>query len=202
MLLAVLLYGGLHSLLASNKVKSLAQQAFGQDFMRFYRLIYNAFAILTFLPVLAIPVIWPGLTLYQLSGFWLLLSSLGQLFAIALLIKGLMQTDVWDFLGMRQVFRGENQNDQGLVIHGLYRCIRHPLYAAGLLFIWLTPVMTTSLLVFIIGLSIYILIGSTFEDRRLQKEFGTAYQAYKAQVPRLIPRIGKCLDQKSLDLST
>jgi protein-S-isoprenylcysteine O-methyltransferase Ste14 len=170
--------------------------------MRFYRLFYNAFAIITFLPILAIPVIWPGATLYQFSGFWLLLSSLGQLFAVALLIKGLMQTDVRDFLGMRQVIGGEDQKDQGLVVHGLYRCMRHPLYAAGLLFIWLTPVVTTSLLVFILGLSIYILIGSAFEERRLQEEFGTAYQAYKAQVPRLIPRLGECLDRKSVDLST
>jgi protein-S-isoprenylcysteine O-methyltransferase Ste14 len=202
MLIAVLLYGGLHSLLASKKVKTLVQQTFGQGFMRFYRLIYNTFAILSFLPVLAIAVIWPGPTLYQLSGFWLLLSTLGQVFAIVLLVLGLMHTDIWDFLGLRQVLQGERKSDQGLVVHGLYRCIRHPLYAAGLVFIWLTPVMTTSLLVLILSLSLYIVIGSTFEEKRLQAEFGTAYQTYKAQVPRLIPHLGNCLDRKSVDSST
>ena len=164
--------------------------------MRYYRLIYNAVGLLTFFPVLAIPLLLPGQPLYQLKGVWLGISLLGQSLAVVFLLIGLKQTDPWHFIGVRQLLAGSTDQDNEFVVSGLYRCIRHPLYAAGLVFIWLTPVMTTSLLALVLGLSFYILIGSTFEERRLQGEFGQAYQAYKANVPRLIPHLGKCIGDK------
>jgi protein-S-isoprenylcysteine O-methyltransferase Ste14 len=78
------------------------------------------------------------------------------------------------------------------VINGLYCHVRHPLYSAGLLFIWLSPLMTTSLLALNLGLTLYIIIGSIFEERRLVGQFGQAYVDYQRRVPRLIPRPGKC----------
>jgi protein-S-isoprenylcysteine O-methyltransferase Ste14 len=74
------------------------------------------------------------------------------------------------------------------VTSGLYRWVRHPLYTLGLAFLWLTPVMTTSLLAFNVGMSVYAVIGSIFEERRLLAEFGTAYLEYRRRVPRLLPR--------------
>jgi protein-S-isoprenylcysteine O-methyltransferase Ste14 len=74
-----------------------------------------------------------------------------------------------------------------LVISGLYRYVRHPLYTAGLLFIWLTPVMTTSVMAMNLALTVYIYIGSSFEEQRLVAEYGQSYQQYQKQVPRLIP---------------
>ncbi len=65
--------------------------------------------------------------------------------------------------------------------------MRHPLYSAGLLFIWLTPIMTTSSLALTLGLTAYIYIGSIFEERRLVARFGQAYLDYRRAVPRLIP---------------
>jgi protein-S-isoprenylcysteine O-methyltransferase Ste14 len=72
-------------------------------------------------------------------------------------------------------------------VKGLYRWVRHPLYTAGLLFLWLTPLMTTSILAFNLAMSAYIAIGSVFEERRLVTEFGPAYADYQRRVPRLIP---------------
>ena len=57
----------------------------------------------------------------------------------------------------------------------------------SLLFIWLMPVMTTSVLALNLGLTAYIYIGSLFEERRLVAEFGEPYTAYQRRVPRLIP---------------
>jgi protein-S-isoprenylcysteine O-methyltransferase Ste14 len=190
--LAVAIYGLVHSLLASTAVKSKIQSSLGNRFMQYYRMIYNVLGILTFLPVLAVPAIWPGPILYQLSGIWMAIALLGQVLAVGFLLLSLRQTDVWHFLGVRQLVDGSTKEGQELVVGGLYRCVRHPLYAAGLVFLWLTPVMTTSTLALILSLSLYILIGSVFEEKRLQREFGVAYQAYRNEVPRLIPRLGKC----------
>jgi protein-S-isoprenylcysteine O-methyltransferase Ste14 len=196
-ILAVSLYGLLHSLLASRSAKSWAEQSFGPVAGRVYRLIFNALGLLTFLPVLMIPVFLPGQIIYQLSGIGLILSTLGQAVSVIILVLGLLQTDPWQFIGLRQIIHQPVDGEQRLVISGLYRCVRHPLYLAGLLFIWLIPVMTTSILALNLSLSIYIYIGSLFEERRLQAEFGSSYSEYRARVPRMIPRFRKCFLQQS-----
>ena len=196
-ILAVSLYGLLHSILASRWAKSWAEQSFGPVARRVYRLVFNAIGLLTFLPVILIPGIFPGQTIYQLSGIGLILATLGQAVAVFILILGLLQTDPWHFLGVRQIIHQTMDGEQGLVVSGLYRCVRHPLYLAGLLFIWLLPVMTTSIMVLNLSLSIYIYIGSIFEEKRLQTEFGSAYSEYRTRVPRLLPRFRKCFLQQS-----
>jgi protein-S-isoprenylcysteine O-methyltransferase Ste14 len=69
----------------------------------------------------------------------------------------------------------------------LYRWVRHPLYLWGLVFIWLTPQMTVNRLALVVGFSVYLYIGTFFEERRLVEEFGDDYREYQRQVPRLIP---------------
>ncbi len=184
----VSVYGAVHSLLASVGVKQWARSHFGPRTDRFYRLAYNAFAIVSFLPVFALLVLLPGTRLYQLHLPWSALAILGQAAALMLLIAGLLQTDPWSFLGLRQLTEGPNAEPAQLIVTGLYRWVRHPLYTAGLLLIWLTPVMTTSVLALNLALTLYILVGSRLEERRLAAEFGQAYATYQAAVPALIPR--------------
>jgi protein-S-isoprenylcysteine O-methyltransferase Ste14 len=186
-LLAVALYGILHSLLASPPAKAAARRWLGTPATRLYRLAYNLIAAVTLLPVLAVPAAYPGPTLYRLEPPWQLAALAGQLAALGLLAIGLLQSDVRHFLGLRQLMESEPGEPPALMVKGLYRWVRHPLYTAGLIFLWLTPLMTTSLLAFNFGLSLYILIGSVFEERRLLAEFGQAYADYQKRVPRLIP---------------
>lgn len=169
-------------------MKEAIQNRMGDIAVRGYRLTYNIISVITLLPVLAIPALFPGNRLYQLSSPLLIVSVSGQFIALLLLFISLLQTGALEFLGLRQILTPPQQSESGLVINGLYRWVRHPLYFAGLLFIWLTPVMTTSLLALNIGLTSYIYIGSIFEERRLIHQFGSTYVDYQNQVPRLIPR--------------
>jgi protein-S-isoprenylcysteine O-methyltransferase Ste14 len=187
-LLAIAAYGALHSLLATVWVKRRAATALGSSGRRLYRVSYNLIALLTLLPVLAVPALQPGLTVYRLSWPWAALALAGQGLALFFLVQGLLQTDPWHFLGIRQLLLEADRETPRLVVTGLYRWIRHPLYAAGLAFLWLTPILTVNLLLLNLGLTVYVLIGSHFEDRRLLTEFGPAYASYQARVPRLIPR--------------
>lgn len=187
-LLAVLVYGVVHSFLASLWAKARARRWFGSLADRTYRLLYNIFALVSFLPVLALVGLLPDQTLYTIPFPWALLTSLGQVTAVAVLLLGLFQTDVWSFLGLRQLVQPAAADQPArLVIKGLYRWVRHPLYTAGLVFIWLTPVMTANLLAMNVGLTIYIIVGAILEERKLLREFGQAYMAYCESTPMLVP---------------
>jgi protein-S-isoprenylcysteine O-methyltransferase Ste14 len=186
-LFAVSAYGASHSLFASRWFKSLIHRNTHPWSRRFYRIAYNAVSVLTFLPVLAIVALHPGRLLYRIPSPSHLLSLTLQGAAVAMLILGLTHTDPWRFLGLRQLLQVEGDETQELAVRGVYRWVRHPLYTAGRLFIWTTPVMTTSVMALNLGLSVYLYVGSIFEERRLLGKFGPAYERYRRRVPRMIP---------------
>jgi len=187
-ILAVFLYGLVHSLLALPWAKRRARQWFGPAADRWYRLGYNLFGVISLLPVLALPALLPDQTLYTIPIPWTYLALAGQAAAVVMLVVGVKQTGAWKFLGLQQAFAPEDQSPPRLVLTGLYRWVRHPLYTAGLLFIWLIPVMTANLLALNIGLTIYLIIGALFEERKLVREFGEVYIQYRKVTPMLIPR--------------
>jgi protein-S-isoprenylcysteine O-methyltransferase Ste14 len=185
--IAVLLYGLVHSLLASLEVKSLMRGWFGTLADRFYRLAYNIFATVSILPVLALPVTLPDLTLYTLRFPWALLTTALQGLAVLVLLVGLLQTGLWSFLGLEQLIKPASNKPAIMVVEGLYRWVRHPLYTAALAVIWLIPVMTRNLLALNMGLSLYLVIGAYIEERKLVREFGQVYTEYQERTPMLIP---------------
>jgi methanethiol S-methyltransferase len=187
LIFSVLLWGLIHSLLASLQAKELALRWFGAQFMRFYRLLYNGFSVLSFVPVLAIAALTKSRILYDVPFPWSGLMVLGELLALAGLGIGFLQTDAWEFIGLRQL--GESTAPTRLNTGGLYRYVRHPLYATGLAILWLFPFMTVTILVINVALTVYILIGALFEERKLRREFGQEYMDYAAVTPMLIPFI-------------
>jgi protein-S-isoprenylcysteine O-methyltransferase Ste14 len=131
----------------------------------------------------------PDRTLYTVPAPWMYLMLFGQLLATVGLIIGLLQTDVWEFAGLRQIVSPNDDGNGKLVIKGLYKYMRHPLYTFGLLFIWLTPVMTQNMLIGYSGLTIYIVVGAYFEERKLCREFGEEYAAYQKRTPMILPKL-------------
>jgi protein-S-isoprenylcysteine O-methyltransferase Ste14 len=197
LILSVLVWGIIHSLLASRKAKELFLGWFGETLARFYRLVYNVLSGLSFLPVLVIAAVIPDRKLYSLALPWSALMVFGEFLAVVALVVGFRQTDIWEFFGLRQLTkpssRGHPDNlpmeiAQGhLVTSGLYRYVRHPLYSAGIVFIWLLPVMTVNALAINIALTIYVVVGTHFEERKLRREFGREYTDYAAVTPMFIP---------------
>lgn len=184
--LAVLIWGVVHSATASSEAKEWLRRTLGEAVMRFYRFGYNVFSVISFVPILWLMLVLPDRVLYQIPAPWMYLVLTGQLVAVVLLVVGVLQTDTLSFVGLRQLFEGEERSSE-LVIRGLYRWVRHPLYTAGLLFIWLTPVMSQNSLVVFSAATVYIIVGAFFEERKLEREFGAAYAEYKAATPMLIP---------------
>jgi methanethiol S-methyltransferase len=198
LVLSVLIWGFLHSILASEKVKELAMGWFGEKLARFYRLAYNLLAGLSFLPVLALAAILPDHRLYTVPLPWSALMVAGELLAVVALMAGFQQTDTREFLGLRQMVgeaMGKPPEDpiemarRRLVTTGLYRHVRHPLYTAGMVFIWLLPMMTVNVLAINIGMTVYVVVGAYFEERKLRHEYGREYDDYAAVTPMFIPFI-------------
>ncbi|HBG75038.1 MAG: hypothetical protein A2X25_04470 [Chloroflexi bacterium GWB2_49_20] len=184
---ALFLWSLVHSLLASLKVKSLFARLLGNSTFRYYRLMYNIFAGVSFLPILGLMFIMPDKQVYTIPKPWITVSLLAQILSILVLVIGLKQTGAVDFLGLNVFIEDVKPERQNLNTSGLYRIVRHPLYSAGLVFLWCSPVMTMNYLLVYTCLTVYILIGAYFEERKLLVEYGDVYREYRQNVPMLIP---------------
>ncbi len=69
----------------------------------------------------------------------------------------------------------------------LHRYVRHPIYAGSILVFFAVPLMTADRMLFAVGMTIYILIGIQFEERKLVRLLGPVYSDYRRRVPMLLP---------------
>lgn len=185
-------WGVAHSILASHSAKNAAARLFGQIATnRLYRFSYNLFSIASFFPVLVLLLRLPDQPLYSIPPLWSYLTTVVQGLAAIALIAGVMQTGPWEFIGLQQLLSTGQPEASQLTTDGLYGYVRHPLYTAGLVFIWLTPQMSINRLALWIIMSLYLVIGAYFEERKLLNEFGQPYADYKAKTPMLIPRFSR-----------
>lgn len=182
---SIALWGIVHSLLASFSFKDFLRRLLGNRFMKFYRLIYNVFAVVSIAPVVYLMIVLPDKNLYQVPAPWSYLMLAGQGLSALFLIAAILQTDILSFIGLRQVI--EEEREGKLVTHGLYRFVRHPLYTFGLLILWLSPGMSVNSFIVYLSLTVYILVGAFFEERKLLREFGEDYANYRSVTPMLVP---------------
>ena len=181
-----------HSLLASMRVKRWARERLGAGVDRWYRLAYVAFAVVTVLPTLVMVALLPDRTLYVVPAPWLWVMLGGQVLSLAGILGAVFQAGPSYFLGLSQLFARRSGGAGPLQVRGFYCHVRHPLYLFSILFIWLTPALTVNVLVLYVLITLYFIVGSVHEEKRLLAEFGAAYRDYQRQVPWLIPRLRRC----------
>jgi protein-S-isoprenylcysteine O-methyltransferase Ste14 len=115
----------------------------------------------------------------------------GQILALLAAGVSLWQTNPFYFAGLAQLVAENPAKIGSLKVSGFYAWVRHPLYSFSLVFLWLTPAMTTNTLTAFVLFTLYFYVGSIYEERRLMAEFGASYEEYRRQVPRLIPWPGR-----------
>jgi len=78
-----------------------------------------------------------------------------------------------------------------LKLDGIHKYVRHPLYLGTLLFVWglffIFPFLNN--LIAVVAITIYVLVGIKFEEKKLVKEFGNDYAEYIKNVPGLFPKL-------------
>jgi len=190
--LAMVVYGVIHSWMASLSLKEWLQKRYSRFFARYYRLLYSVFSVISLLPILALVLILPDIPLYRIPAPFVYLSLFVQLICGVFLLLALLQTDIWVFSGLQQAF-GRQPRQEGFRADGMYRVVRHPVYSLGLVLLWLLPVMTANTLALILASTLYIFAGAVLEERKLLAQF-PEYEAYRRKVPMFIPKLWKNTD--------
>ncbi|MGQ0663944.1 MAG: methyltransferase family protein [Pseudomonadota bacterium] len=185
-----------HSALAADPVKARLRPALGAA----YRLAYNGFALAHFAGVVAVGRIAladaPGLA--RPDG--LEIAQPAMLVAgLAVLAWALTGYDLGRLGGLAQIRaarRGRGNasppfaEDEPLRLAGLHRYVRHPLYSGLFLVLWGLADSELGLATAIWG-SLYLAVGTRFEERKLMRHYGEAYARYRDRVPAFLPWRGR-----------
>lgn len=154
---------------------------------RWSRIVYNAIAVAAFLavggvgawalgaePAFDLPA-WArwGLGAVHLAGW-------------AVMLLSARYYDLGRLGGLSQLRHPEQPEDESLRRDGPHAWVRHPLYAGAFLILWGAALSPLGLATAVWG-SLYLLVGTYCEERRLLARYGADYAAYRAEVPAFIP---------------
>ena len=107
-----------------------------------------------------------------------------------------IQFDHWEFFGFKQIFQSmqypilsRTTGMKKLVVDGVFRYCRHPMYLFLLLGFLLSPKVSLDKFLFVLFAIIYLYIAIPIEERKLEKMFGQSYLDYKSSVPAIVPNV-------------
>ena len=177
----------LHSVLASTQVKVYVKQI-SITFYRYYRLIYTLFATVSLIFIL-----WFQ---YSFKSPLLLNSLILKYFSSLLLVIpgfAIMSASIFKYFkllsGIRSIYLATPPAE--LKLNGIHKYVRHPLYLGTLLLVWglffIFPFLNN--LIAVVAITMYVLVGIKYEEKKLVKEFGKDYTEYMKRVPGLIPKL-------------
>ncbi len=180
-----------HSLMVTHAWDRFLQRALPKDHA-LGRLAYVACSAVTWFWLM----IWihglPHSTLWAWPGAWAILRWTGLLLALLLFRQGSLVFDNGTFLGLSQWRawrKGAAAPEPPFRQTGILRRIRHPWYAGALLFFAFCLPVTDINAVWRGVFILYTLIGTELEERKLLRDLGPAYAAYREQVPRYLPHL-------------
>lgn len=187
LILAWLAFGVLHSILAYQPLKNRLEQWLKAKY-KYYRLSYSIFTTIN----LAL-VVWYHISI---TKYWLWQPPLAQQIIAGILV---LISSALMLLCMKKYFADLSGIDaltgKQAKVHlettGIHAVVRHPLYTVTILFVWSLflwqPLASNA--VSCMCITLYTRIGIYFEEKKLIKLFGKAYQLYQVSVPMLVPKL-------------
>jgi len=150
------------------------------------------YAISSGVVLLLVILLWQTSTQSIIAPSSLFRWSLRAVFFISLFgfywsVKALRFFDPFGFRPILNRLRGRNPRPMPITVSGPYLWVRHPLYLFTILMIWSCADLTRDRLLFNVLWTVWIIIGSHFEELDLITEFGDAYREYQQRVPMLVP---------------
>ena len=183
-------YCALHSFLICVRFTVLMTRLL-KNYYAFYRLFYVVISLVLLVPLIQFtgefesPVIMTYDAPLSVARYALMSGSLA-LFSWAFFFD----YDSLSFFGIRQILNFAKPKTAAAPVelkrNGLLGMVRHPMYLALILYLWCQTFRMMDLVVNAL-LTLYVLIGTWLEERKLVLEFGEAYLRYQRQVPMLIP---------------
>jgi len=154
--------------------------------------------VILFLKTLVFTLIVPG----TVAGYlpWLIagnrpLGSLGYLITSLILFligAAIYLWCLWDFAVFGQGTPAPIDAPRRLVIRGLYRYTRNPMYVGVLTVVlgWAALFQAPSLLLYALAVgAVFHLFVVLYEEPRLSQIFGTEYENYRSRVGRWLPNL-------------
>lgn len=182
-----LLFGFLHSAMAATVFKKQIEKLL-QKWNKYYRLFYSLFNAIFLGYILFFNFSIPKVFLW-VNPLWLKIIFI--LFALIgfVLMAGLVKKYFFDLSGIHVFFKHYKLSNK-LQTGGLNKFVRHPLYATTLLFTGSLFLFqpTVANLISLVSIFVYTYIGIFFEEKKLLKQFGKAYEEYARHHPKLFPK--------------
>jgi methanethiol S-methyltransferase len=181
-----ILFCSLHSIFASLWFKQIAERWMGRQY-KFYRFYYTLFASVSFVAIMIYLFTMNSYKIFTSTAAISIAGGVITLFGFIVIIicihKYFMRLS-----GVKTLI--ENGSEQELMITGIHKYVRHPLYTGTFIFIWglLLLYPYYSLLIANAIITGYTLLGLRFEEQKLEKDFGEKYVEYKKHVSMLIPK--------------
>jgi len=190
---ALIINAGL-SLLFFIQHSAMIRKPFREKIGRFLPEAYFSalFAIASGIVLMIVILFWQK-TMYSFADaagvfYWVL--RLLFLVAVGGFYWGSSALGFFDPFGRRAIkkhLNSEKSEPLPFTFKGPYRWVRHPFYLFTLIMIWSCPHLTADRLLFNVLWSIWLVVGSIFEERDLVRAFGNEYREYQLKVPMLIP---------------
>ena len=180
----------LHSFLISTSFTNLLTRLL-KNYYAYYRMFFVAFSLVLLIPLIRYTdqfdnniIITYSPTL-NIVRYIILLGSLAMFFWAFFI-----DYDSLSFFGIRQILNfGKEKKinpSEDLKKSGLLGVVRHPMYFALIIALWADIFTIANIMVNTI-LTIYVIMGTILEEKKLVLEFGDAYVKYQQEVPILIP---------------
>ncbi|MBW1842493.1 MAG: DUF1295 domain-containing protein [Deltaproteobacteria bacterium] len=181
----------IHSGMISVTATTYFKQRLGSGF-RFYRLIFNAVAVISLVPVVLYGHSIRGTAVFHWNGPGVLLRAILLAAAVGLFFAGAKQYDLFQFLGVRQIkdntIHGALTETGRLETTGILNMTRHPWYLGAILLVWTYQgAMDVSALMSNTILTVYLVVGAVLEERKLLMAYGEEYRRYQKRVSMFFP---------------
>lgn len=180
--LYTLAFALVHSLMATNSIKT---KLYAKGLAtHHYRLLYSVFGIITTGFWLWAIYQLADAPLYQVDGFMVYILYATQIVGLMIAMAAFIPIDGAVFLGLR---KAEQSNDP-FIVQGVFKYVRHPMYAGFMLVLLAKPEQTEIGLHFALAVSLYFIIGSKLEEKRMLAEHPN-YAEYQQKVGAFLPKL-------------
>ena len=168
-----------HSLLAGTTLVRL--------FGRYSRLVFNCFALIMIALPLAVSASLPVNILWEEPNW---LGWLRHVISVSVTLAFIYTLKFYSLPG----FLGLKLETWPLTFSQWHRWVRHPWYFLLLILVWMQS-MTETWLVSALFITLYLVVGSRIEEKRILRFHPDSYADYCRIVPGLIPWRGCVLDE-------
>lgn len=180
----------LHSFLISIKFTNFLTRVL-KNYYAFYRLFYIIFSLVLLIWVINFSNQWDNEIVITYVPPWSIIRQILTWGSLLMFFWAFFfNYDSLSFFGIRQILNfgkvKQSNPSEEIKKNGLLSLTRHPMYLALIIYLWCQTFSMADIVVNIV-LTIYVIIGTVLEEKKLVLEFGDAYRKYQQEVPMLIP---------------